>query len=93
MIRSFRDNATEAVYRGVCPNGFPANILKVARRKLKMLDAAHELRDLRAPPSNKLHPLHHDREGQHAISINDQYRLCFEWREGDAYNVEIADYH
>ena len=93
MIRSFRDNATEAVYHGGCPKGFPANICKVARRKLRMLEAAADLRDLRAPPNNRLHALRHDREGQYAIAINDHYRICFEWREGDAYNVEITDYH
>lgn len=93
MIRSFRDGVTELVFSGECPKGFPANLLKVARRKLQMLDAAGDLRDLRVPPNNRLHPLHKDREGQHAIRINDQYRVCFEWREGDAYNVEITDYH
>lgn len=93
MIRSFREGVTELVFSGECPKGFPANLLKVARRKLQMLDAAGDLRDLRVPPNNRLHPLHKDREGQHAIRINDQYRVCFEWREGDAYNVEITDYH
>jgi toxin HigB-1 len=93
MIRSFRDNVTEAVFRGECPKGFPANILRVARRKLLMVDAARELKDLKVPPNNKLHSLQKDREGQHAIWINDQYRVCFEWHEGDAYNIEIIDYH
>jgi proteic killer suppression protein len=93
MIRSFRDNVTEMVFSGVCPKGFPANILRVTRRKLLMVDAARELKDLKVPPNNKLHPLQKDREGQHAIWINDQYRVCFEWHEGDAYNVEIIDYH
>ena len=93
MIRSFRDKATEAVFRGECPKGFPADLVKVARRKLAMIHAARVLKDLRAPPNNNLHPLERDRRGQHAISINDQFRVCFQWREGDAYNVEIADYH
>ena len=93
MIRSFRDNTTEAVFNGTCPKGFQSNILRVARRKLRMIEAASELNDLRVPPNNNLHPLYKDREGQHAISINDQYRVCFVWYKGDAYNVEITDYH
>jgi len=93
MIRSFRSKVTEAVFQGECPKGFPPNLVKVARRKLRMLDAARELKDLRSPPNNKLHLLRHDRQGQHAICINDQYRVCFEWREGEARNVEITDYH
>ena len=93
MIRSFRDKTTEAVFHGVCPKGFQANIMKVARRKLGMLDATKELRDLEVPPKNKLHPLGKDRKGQHAIRINKQYRVCFEWQDGDAANVEITDYH
>jgi proteic killer suppression protein len=93
MIRSFRDRATEEVSHGRCPKGFPPDILSVARRKLRMIDAAHELKDLKSPPGNKLHPLTEDRAGQHAIWINDQFRVCFEWRDGDAYNVEITDYH
>jgi toxin HigB-1 len=93
MIRSFRDSVTEAVYHGHCQKGFPPNLVKVGRRKLRMLEAARELRDLKVPPNNNLHPLKNDRDGQHAISINDQYRVCFEWYEGDAYNVEITDYH
>jgi toxin HigB-1 len=58
-----------------------------------MLDAAHDLKDLKSPPGNRLHPLLKERAGQHAISINDQFRLCFVWRDGDAHDVEIADYH
>jgi toxin HigB-1 len=73
--------------------GFPANLLKVAPRKLAMLHAAHQLKDLAAPPSNKLHKLHDDREGQHAIWINEKFRLCFKWRDGDALDVEITHYH
>ncbi len=93
MIRSFKDQVTESVFGGKCPKGFPANILKVARRKLRMVDAARELSDLRVPPGNKLHPLEKDRAGQHAVWINDQYRVCFRWEGGDAYDVEITDYH
>lgn len=93
MIRSFRDKATEAVAAGRAPKELPANIGKVARRKLFMLDNAAELDDLKSPPGNRLHPLDKDRAGQHAIWINDQYRLCFRWVEGHAEDVEIVDYH
>jgi toxin HigB-1 len=93
MIRGFRNSVTELVFRGECPKGFPATLAKVARRKLRMLDAAHELKDLAVPPNNRLHALKHDREGQHAIRINDQYRICFVWKDGDAFDVEIVDYH
>ena len=68
-------------------------LLKVARRKLAMIDAARELTDLRSPPGNKLHPLEHDRKGQHAIWVNDRVRVCFEWKDGGAENGEIVDYH
>jgi proteic killer suppression protein len=71
----------------------PQDIQRVARRKLEILDAAEVLQDLRIPPSNRLEKLSGDRKGQHSIRINDQWRICFEWRRGDAYNVEIADYH
>jgi toxin HigB-1 len=92
-IRSFKDAATKAVFDGICPKGFPSNIIRVARRKVRMLDAAKELTDLRAPPNNKLHELGKDRKGQHAIWINRQYRICFVWKDGEAIDVEITDYH
>jgi toxin HigB-1 len=92
-VRSFKDAKAKAVFYGECPRGFPANILKVARRKLRMVDAAKELIDLKAPPNNKLHELGKDRSGQHAIWINRQYRVCFVWNNGEAYDVEIVDYH
>jgi proteic killer suppression protein len=84
---------TEAVFSGECPKGFPAGIVKVARRKLRMVDAAAQLFDLRAPPGNRLHPLNGDRAGQHAISINDQFRVCFTWSDDGPMDVEITDYH
>jgi toxin HigB-1 len=93
MIRSFKDAKTEAVFNGECPKGFPANILNVARRKLAMVDAAMVLDDLKAVPGNKLHPLERDREGQHAIWINDKYRVCFTWSDEGPTDVEITDYH
>jgi toxin HigB-1 len=92
-IKSFKDLTTEGVFQGKRPKGFPTEIVNVTRRKLRMVDAAHELRDLNVPPNNKLHPLKADREGQHAISVNDQYRVCFRWHDGDAYDVEFTDYH
>ncbi len=66
---------------------------RVARRNLRQLDSATELRDLAAPPGNRLEPLYGTRKGQHSIRINDQWRICFVWRSGDAYEVEIVDYH
>lgn len=93
MIRSFRDRNTEAVFQGECPKGFPPDLIKVGRRKLGMVNAATQLSDLKIPPKNKLHPLDKDRKGQHAIYINDQFRICFRWKEGHAYDVEITDYH
>jgi proteic killer suppression protein len=69
------------------------NIRQPARRKLLMLHAAKRLLDLKVPPGNRLHQLDRDRAGQHSISVNDQWRICFVWRDGDAYHVEITDYH
>jgi toxin HigB-1 len=92
MIRSFKDDATRSVF-GICPKGFPTTIFNVARRKLRMVEAAHELKDLAIPPNNRLHALERNRAGQHAIWINTQYRVCFTWRDGDAYDVEVTDYH
>jgi toxin HigB-1 len=71
----------------------PANLRKVAKRKLIALSAATKIGDLRIPPNNKLKPLQGDRAGQHSIRINDQFRICFVWKDGDAYDVEITDYH
>ena len=91
MIRSFGDRCTEALYRGEAVAAFQA-IRAVAVRKLDMLDAATRLSDLRAPPGNRLEALRGDRRGQHSIRINDQWRICFVWRDG-AELVEIVDYH
>jgi toxin HigB-1 len=92
VIRSFKDTRTGALYRGDTVAALQA-IEKVALRKLDMLDAAAGLADLRAPPGNRLEGLKGDREGQHSIRINDQWRLCFVWRDGGAELVEIVDYH
>lgn len=93
MIKSFRDRATEAVFHGDSPKGFPADLVKVARRKLGYLDAAADLRDLRVPPGNQLEALSKDRKGQHSIRINDQFRICFTWTPQGPVDVEITDYH
>ncbi|SRR6266567_2368319 len=94
VIRSFRDKTSEAVFNGESPKGFPADLVRVARRKLRYLNAADALGDLRSPPgNNRLEALADDRRGQHSIRINDQFRVCFVWTaEGPAY-VEIVDYH
>lgn len=94
MIRSFADAETRKFWEtGKSARNPPANIRNAAKRKLLMLDAAVRLDDLKVPPGNKLHALQGDRAHQHAIWINDQYRLCFTWRETDAYDVETTDYH
>jgi proteic killer suppression protein len=93
MIRSFKDERTAEVFDGRNPKGFPSSILKASRRKLAMLHAATELEDLMSPPGNRLHALARDRAGQHAIRVNDQFRVCFTWKDGDAYDVEVTDYH
>ena len=93
MIQSFRDKRTAAVFQGKMPKGFPSDIASVARRKLRMLDAAVALDDLRSPPGNHLEALSKDRAGQHSIRINDQWRVCFVWRDGNSHEVEIVDYH
>lgn len=92
MIRGFKDKETEAVFNNESPKGFSAPI-EVARRKLKLLNAAISLNDLRVPPGNRLEALKGDRKGQHSIRINDQYRVCFVWTETGPAEVEITDYH
>jgi toxin HigB-1 len=92
VIKSFKSSDTERLFHDENVRRF-ANIRQSARRKLLMLHAAKRLVDLRVPPGNRLHQLGHDRAGQHSISINDQWRICFVWRDGDAYHVEIVDYH
>ena len=92
MIRSFRCAETERLHHRLPSRRFRA-VERVARRKLRQLDSATELRDLVAPPGTRLEALRADRKGQHSIRINDQWRLCFVWRDGNAHDVEIADYH
>jgi len=93
MIREFGDSDSEKLFRGQRPRKLPSQILRSASRKLLVLDAADSLEDLRIPPGNRLEKLKGKRSGQHSIRINDQWRICFEWRDGDAYSVEITDYH
>jgi proteic killer suppression protein len=92
VIRSFRNRDTENLFRNVATRRF-ASIERVARRKLLMLDAALSLDELRSPPGNRLEALRRDRAGQHSIRVNDQWRICFRWHDGDAWDVEIVDYH
>lgn len=93
MIRSWRDNRVEEVAAGRLPKGFPSDLLSRARLKLKYLDAATALADLRLPPGNRLEARAGDRKGQHSIRVNDQWRICFRWVDGGAEDVEIVDYH
>lgn len=93
MIRSFASKETERLFRRQLSKKLPQDIQHRARVKLEILDAAESLEDLRIPPSNRLEKLSGNRKGQHSIRINDQWRICFEWHEGDVYQVEITDYH
>jgi toxin HigB-1 len=93
VIRSFRDKRTAAIFAGFAVRVLPPQIQRRAREKLLVIDAAKELADLRVPPGNRLEPLRGGRAGQHSIRINDQWRICFVWRNGDTWDVEIVDYH
>jgi proteic killer suppression protein len=93
MIRAFADKRNQMVFAGASPKGFPSGILKVARRKLKMVDAAVVLSDLRVPPGNQLEALTGDRRGQYSIRINDQWRICFVWTPEGPTDLEVVDYH
>ena len=93
MIKTFADKETEKLFRRTFSKKLPQNIQFAARMKLEILDAAEVLQDLRVPPGNRLERLSGDREGQYSIRINDQWRICFEWINNKARNVEIVDYH
>jgi len=93
MIKGFRDHETEKLFRREVSRKLPREIQHTALRKLLMLDAAVDLSDLRVPPGNRLEALKHDRRGSYGIRINDQWRICFRWRDGAANEVEITDYH
>ena len=92
MIKSFQDAETEKIFRREFSRKLPGDIQSVALRKLRMLNNAVNINDLRVPPANRLEKLSGDREGQYSIRINDPWRICFAWREGNAYNVGITDY-
>jgi proteic killer suppression protein len=93
VIRSFRDVETRKVFEREWARKLPPEVQRRAHRKLLLLDAAERLEDLRVPPGNRLERLTGNRAGQHSIRINDQWRICFRWKEGDAHDVEICDYH
>lgn len=93
MIKNFTDKDTQQLFEKRSARKIPSNLQRVALRKLLQLNAAVELDFLRIPPGNRLEALKGDRAGQHSIRINDQWRICFVWKSGDAYDVEITDYH
>ncbi|MBI2486683.1 MAG: type II toxin-antitoxin system RelE/ParE family toxin [Deltaproteobacteria bacterium] len=93
MLRHFADSDAEKLFQGHKPRKLPTQVLRPALRKLLILDAAESLEDLRIIRGNRFEKLKGDRKGQYSIRINDQWRICFKWRDGDAYAVEIADYH
>ena len=92
-IRSFKDRRGPILFDGLRPKGFPPDVVKVARRKLRTLDAAKHVQDLLQPPGNRLEKLRGDRSGQWSIRINDQWRICFTWKDDGVHDVEIVDYH
>jgi proteic killer suppression protein len=93
VIVSFQDDETATIWAGRRSRRLPHDIQAVALRKLRLLNNARRLEDLRIPPANRLEALKGDRRGQHSIRINDQWRICFSWRENNAHEVEIVDYH
>ena len=93
MIKSFADKRTQELYSKGMSKKFSADVAPRAARKLEYVDLAEQLEDLKVPPGNRLHSLSGSRQGQHAISINDQWRICFRFEVGDAYDVEVCDYH
>ena len=93
MIKSFGDRDTERLFLREPVRQYPADLQRTMLRKLVVVDAAEALEDLRSPPGNRLEKLKGDRAGQHSIRINDQWRICFQWKDGDAHEVEIVDYH
>ncbi len=92
MIKSFKDNETRKIWEGIRSLNLPHEIQDTARRKLRMLNNAHNINDLKIPPANRLEKLKGSMDGQYSIRINDQWRICFRWQT-DAFEVEIVDYH
>ncbi|MFQ5596700.1 MAG: type II toxin-antitoxin system RelE/ParE family toxin [Nitrospiria bacterium] len=93
MIKTFADQHTQILYETGRSKRLPSEIWKRALRRLEFIDLATRVEDLKVPPSNRLHKLRKDRKGQHAIAVNEQWRICFRFSKGDAYEVEITDYH
>jgi len=93
MIKTFANKDTQQLYASGKSKRLPQNLIKRAIRRLEYIDYAQDINDLKVPPSNRLHSLKGDREGQFSISINDQWRICFRFFKSDAYDVEITDYH
>lgn len=93
MIRSFREKATERLFRREPVRKWGPDVQRAGLRKLRMLDAATQLHDLKSPPANRLEKLSGDRAGQWSIRVNDQWRVCFQWQNGEALAVELVDYH
>ena len=93
VIKTFADRQTEELFRTGKAKKVPADVARRALRKLEAVDAALQVSDLKVPPGNRLHALKGDRAGQHAISVNDQWRICFRFADGDVYDVEFCDYH
>ena len=93
VIQSFADKRTAAIFAGYAVRDMPLEIQRRARAKLLAIDAATQLNDLRVPPGNRLEALRGNRQGQHSIRINDQWRICFVWRDGEAWDIEVVDYH
>ena len=93
MIKTFANAQAESIFADARDKSIPPDIVKRARRKLFAIDAASRVDDLRTPPGNRLHALKGDREGQYSVCVNDQWRICFAFHDGDAYDVELCDYH
>jgi proteic killer suppression protein len=93
VVKSFKDKETEKIYHRRFSKKYSPDIQRIALRKLRMLNNSQNLQDLRSPPGNRLEKLRGARAGQHSIRINEQWRICFVWRAGDAFEMEIADYH
>jgi proteic killer suppression protein len=93
VIKTFKDAETQKIYQRERSRTLPSDIQQIALRKLRMINNSINVNDLRVPPANRLEKLRGNREGQYSIRINDQWRICFEWKSDDAFNVEITDYH
>jgi proteic killer suppression protein len=93
MVKTFADRRTQALHETGRATRFPPDVAKRAARKVEYVDLATRIDDLRVPPGNRLHSLEGDRQGQYSISINDQWRICFRFADGDAHDVEVCDYH